>query len=162
MDASSSEGMVTEISDYHLTHDKVRRVIVASERDNYASLGYYVLNVAEGLKPPRSKGKYDYPGATTRVEEPVSTDGAEVHVGTDDAKVQASTDGTCIDGVEVHACTDGAEIHASTNGAGIDAWNDPKIDVLVEDMIASFRINLLRNNNMMSLIHQMSRKNLQE
>ena len=55
MDASSSEGTVTEISDYHLTHDKVRRVIVASQRDGYASLGYYVFNVAEGLQNKRRK-----------------------------------------------------------------------------------------------------------
>ena len=38
MDTSSSEGTVIEISDYHLTHDKVRRVIVASQMDDYVSL----------------------------------------------------------------------------------------------------------------------------
>ena len=55
MDASSSEGTVTEISDYHLTHDKVRMVIVASQRDSYASLGYYIFNVTEGLQNKRRK-----------------------------------------------------------------------------------------------------------
>ena len=49
MDTSSSEGTVTKISGYHLTHDKIMRVIVASQRDDYASLGYYILNVAKGL-----------------------------------------------------------------------------------------------------------------
>ena len=39
MGASNSEGTTTEISDYHLTHDKVRRIIVASQRDDYANLG---------------------------------------------------------------------------------------------------------------------------
>ena len=55
MDASSSEGEITQISDYHLTLDKVRMVIVASQRDDYASLGYYVFNVAEGLQNKRRK-----------------------------------------------------------------------------------------------------------
>ena len=32
MGANSSEGTVTKIFDYHLTHDKVRRVIVTSQR----------------------------------------------------------------------------------------------------------------------------------
>ena len=46
---SSSERMVPEIPDYRLTHDKVRRVIVASQMDGYASLGYYFFNMDEGL-----------------------------------------------------------------------------------------------------------------
>ena len=55
MGASSSEGTVTEIFDYHLTHDKVRRVIVTSQRDDYTSLGYYVFIVADGLQNKRRK-----------------------------------------------------------------------------------------------------------
>ena len=55
MDTSSSEETTTEISNCHLTHDKVRRVIVASQRDDYANLGYYVFNVAEGLQNKRRK-----------------------------------------------------------------------------------------------------------
>ena len=55
MDASSSQGTVTEISDYYLTRDKVRRVIVASQRDDYDSLRYYDFNMAEGLKNKRRK-----------------------------------------------------------------------------------------------------------
>ncbi|XP_058760102.1 uncharacterized protein LOC131633408 [Vicia villosa] len=42
IDASSSEKTVTKITDYQLTHDDVRRVIVASQMEDYASLGYYV------------------------------------------------------------------------------------------------------------------------
>ena len=49
MGASNSEGTTTEISYYHLTNDKVRSVIVASQRDGYASIGYYVFYVEEGL-----------------------------------------------------------------------------------------------------------------
>ncbi|XP_058742540.1 uncharacterized protein LOC131615041 [Vicia villosa] len=50
MDTSSSERTVAEISDYHLTHDKIRKEIVASQRNDYASLGRYALNVDEGLQ----------------------------------------------------------------------------------------------------------------
>ena len=55
VDTSSIEGTTIEISYYHLTHDKVRRVIVTSQRDGYASLEYYVFNVAEGLQNKRRK-----------------------------------------------------------------------------------------------------------
>lgn len=49
-DTSSSYRTITEAFDCHLTHDKVMMEIVPSQRDNYADLGFYVFNVAEGLQ----------------------------------------------------------------------------------------------------------------
>lgn len=46
----SIDGTITNTYDHHLTHDKVRREIVPSQRNNYASFKYYALNVDKGLK----------------------------------------------------------------------------------------------------------------
>lgn len=50
IDTSSNEETIIETSNYHLTYDKVRREIVPSQRDDYACLEFYTLNVARGLK----------------------------------------------------------------------------------------------------------------
>lgn len=50
MDTSSSEGTVTDVPDYNLTHDKVRRRIATSQMDGYASLRCNDLNVTEELQ----------------------------------------------------------------------------------------------------------------
>lgn len=50
MDISSSEGTIIEASDYHLTHDKVRSEIVASQRYDYVDHECFALNVDEGLQ----------------------------------------------------------------------------------------------------------------
>ena len=55
MDASNNEEMVFDIFDYHLTCDKLRRVILASQREDYDILGYYVFNMAEVLQNKRTK-----------------------------------------------------------------------------------------------------------
>lgn len=49
MKTNSSERTITKVSDYHLTHDKVKREIVPSQRNNYAVLGYYALNMTKVL-----------------------------------------------------------------------------------------------------------------
>src|SRR4051812_9124345 len=55
MDTSNSEGTITEISKYHLTHGKVRMIIIASQRNIYSIIGYYVFNMAEALQNKRRK-----------------------------------------------------------------------------------------------------------
>lgn len=47
MDISSNERTVTEDFDYNLTCDKVKREIAPSQRDIYADLECYALNVDE-------------------------------------------------------------------------------------------------------------------
>lgn len=50
IDTRNDEETITKVFDYHLTHDKVKRDIVPSQRDGYADLACYALNVAEGLQ----------------------------------------------------------------------------------------------------------------
>lgn len=50
MDTISIEGTIIDTSDYPLTHDKVRRYIVPSQRDDYTFLMCYALNVSEWLQ----------------------------------------------------------------------------------------------------------------
>lgn len=50
MDTGSSEGMFTQVSDYHLTHDKIWRKIVPSQGYTYAGIDSYALNMAEVLQ----------------------------------------------------------------------------------------------------------------
>lgn len=50
IDTISTKGTIIDTSDYPLTRDKVIRYIVPSQRDDYAFLVCYALNVSEGLK----------------------------------------------------------------------------------------------------------------
>lgn len=50
MDTNSSETTIIEATHYNSTRDKIKRKIVPSQRDDYADLGCYDLNVAEGLQ----------------------------------------------------------------------------------------------------------------
>lgn len=50
MDISSSERMIIDASDYHLTHDKIRKEIIQSQSDNYDDLRCQALNVIKGLQ----------------------------------------------------------------------------------------------------------------
>lgn len=55
MDTSSSEKMIKKTFDYYLTHEKVIRQIVPSQKDNYACLGCYALNVVEELQSSKTE-----------------------------------------------------------------------------------------------------------
>lgn len=49
IDTCSGERIITEAFDYYFSHNKVISEVVPSQRDYYADLGCYTLNVAEGL-----------------------------------------------------------------------------------------------------------------
>lgn len=49
MDTRTSERTITDISDYYLTRDKLKREIVSSQMDGYAGLECYALNVTKEL-----------------------------------------------------------------------------------------------------------------
>lgn len=50
MHTSSSEGILTEASNFYLNCDKVRRGIIPSQRKRYVDLGCYSLNMAKELQ----------------------------------------------------------------------------------------------------------------
>lgn len=55
LDTSSNKGMITEASDYYLTRDKVSRETVSFQRDDYAILKCYDLNITERLRNMETK-----------------------------------------------------------------------------------------------------------
>lgn len=55
IDISSSDVMVTEASNYHLTRNKVKMKILPSQSKNYSCFECYALNMANGLQNSETK-----------------------------------------------------------------------------------------------------------